>query len=124
MAKKKAKNPFDRHHIFYIRREWNKGNLKRLRLHPYCIVYLRRETIHRYIHTHLAYIPTPMGSTINDVLFHLDYLQRYGGISDNDPIEKRLKVLIALFDCVEQPTADALKEQLRLVCEFNKKAPH
>lgn len=55
-------------------------------------------------------------------MFHLEYLEKYGAIGPDDPIEKRLTVLIALFECIEQPTADALKEQLRLVHEF-KKAP-
>ena len=44
-----------------------------------------------------------------------------GAISDKDPFEKRLIVLIALFECVAQPTADALKKQLDLVREFNTK---
>ena len=120
--RKKVKTPFDRHHIFWIRKEWNKGELNKLRLHPYCIVPLDRETIHRYLHVHLACIPPPNGRIVSEVLGHLQMLENYGAIGRDDPIEKRLKVLIALFECVEQPTADALKEQLRLVYEF-KKAP-
>lgn len=119
---KKVKTPFDRHHILYIRKEWNKGALNRLRLYHYCIVPVHRDTLHRYIHTHLAYIPAPRGVIAQDVLEHLELLKKYGAIGDDDPIEKRLTVLIALFDCAEQPTADALREQLRLVHEF-KKAP-
>lgn len=87
------------------------------------MVYLERDTIHRYLHTHLAYIPTPRAMVAKDVLYHLDLLKKYGGIKDDDPLEKRLQVLIALFDCVEQPTADALREQLSLVHKFEK-APH
>lgn len=120
--RKRTKTPYDKHHILYIRKEWSKGGLNKLRLHPYCIVSIHRDTLHRYIHTHLAYIPTPHGRVVKDILFHLDYLERYGAISPDDSIEKRLTVLIALFECIEQPTADALKEQLRLVHEF-KKAP-
>ena len=125
MAKKrkKVKTSFDRHHIFWIRKEWNKGELNKLRLHPYCIVLLDRDTIHRYLHTHLACIPAPHGGIVDEVLKHLNLLESYGAIGPDDPIEKRLKVLIALFECVEQPTADALKEQLRLVYEFNKAPP-
>ena len=123
MKSKKPKTPFDRHHIFYIRREWNKGKLDKLRLHPYCIVPLDRDSIHRYIHVHLAYIPAPSGRVVDGVLEQLDYLEKYGGISQEDSLEKRLIVLTALFECVEQPTADALKEQLRIIREFyNKKA--
>ena len=67
-------------------------------------------------------IPPPSQENAKTALWHLQYLEKYGGISDRDPIEKRLQVLIALFDCSEQPTADALRKQLKIVCEL-KKAP-
>lgn len=121
---KKTKSPFDKHHIFFIRREWNKGKLEVLRMHPYCIIPLHRETIHKYLHIHLACIPTPPPSIVEDVVYHLWLLEKNGAISPKDSLEKRLIVLTALFECVAQPTADALKEQLRIVREFyNKKAP-
>lgn len=121
---RKEKSPFDRHHIFYIRKEWKKGKLERLRMHPYCIILLDRDTIHRYLHVHLGCIPTPSEKIIDGVIQQLDYLSEYGAISLDDSLEKRLIVLTALFECIAQPTADALKEQLRLVREFNiKKAP-
>lgn len=123
MKSKKAKTPFDRHHIFYIRREWNKGKLGKIRLHPYCIVPLHKDTIHRYLHVHLACIPAPSGKVVDYVLEQLRMLEEYGAIGPDDSLEKRLTVLIALFECIAQPTADALKEQLRLVREFYKKAP-
>lgn len=118
----KRKTPYDKHHIFWTHNEWKKGELDKLRLHPYCIVKLHRKTIHKYLHLNLACIPTPREESVEYILFHLQCLEEYGAIKTNDSIEKRLTVLIALFDCIEQPTADALREQLRLVCEF-KKAP-
>ena len=124
--KKRARrhiSQFDRHHILYIRREWSRNGLGRLRLHPYCIVSIPRDTLHRYIHAHLAYIPTPKPFVVDEILYHLGYLEEYGAISMDDPIEKRLKVLIALFDCIEQPTADALRKQLELVHDFKKAPP-
>ena len=120
---KKVKTPYDRHHIFYIRKEWNKGKLDKLRLHPYCIVLLDRDTVHRYLHTHLACIPAPSGRVVDGVLEQLGYLEERGAIGPDDCLEKRLIVLTALFECIAQPTADGLKEQLRLVREFYKKAP-
>lgn len=78
--------------------------------------------MHRKIHDNMKQIPPPSQENAKSVLWHLQYLERYGGISDRDPIEKRLQVLIALFDCSEQPTADALKKQLDIVRE-SKKAP-
>lgn len=68
-------------------------------------------------------IPPPSQDGAKNALWHLQYLEKYGGISPNDPIEKRLMVLIALFECSEQPTCDALKKQLSIVCEY-KKGPH
>lgn len=124
MKRKKTKTPFDKHHILYIRKEWNKGKLDKLRLHPYCVILLDRDTIHKYLHIHLACIPAPSGHVVDYVLQQLDYLEKHGSISQKDCLEKRLIVLIALFECIAQPTADALKEQLRLVREFYiKKAP-
>ena len=107
---KKVKTPYDRHHIFYIRKEWNKGKLDKL-------------SVHRYLHTHLACIPAPSGRVVDGVLEQLGYLEERGAIGPDDCLEKRLIVLTALFECIAQPTADGLKEQLRLVREFYKKAP-
>ena len=116
--KNKAKTPFDKHHIFYIRKEWNKGELDKLRLHPYCIVKVRRNTLHRYLHTHLAYIPAPDEHCVQDMVDCLKFLEDNKAIGPKDQLEKRLAVLISLFELVEQPTADALKEQLKIVHEF------
>lgn len=122
--KRRLKTSYDKHHLFWIRNEWNKGELEKLRVHPYCIIEINRDTVHRYLHNHLAYIPVPKECAVERILFQLKCLEQYGAISSKDSIEKRLSVLIALFECSEQPTADALKEQLRLVHEFyNKKAP-
>lgn len=118
--KNKAKTPFDKHHIFYIRKEWNKGDLEKLRLHPYCIVKVRRATIHRYLHTHLAFIPVPTNYPVQNAIDLLKELEEAKAISPKDTLEKRLAILIALFDHVEQPTADALREQLKIVREFKK----
>ena len=129
MAKKKkrrssyprAGNSSNSHHLLWQRRKWDRASLKVLRSHPYCIVEIPANTLHRRIHENLRQIPPPSQENAKRVLWHLDYLEKRGGIKPNDPVEKRLKVLIALFDCSEQPTADALRKQLEIVCEFNKK---
>lgn len=114
----KPKTPFDKHHIFYIRKDWNKGELDKLRLHHYCVVKVRRSTLHRYLHTHLAYIPAPNEHYATLIINHLKFLEDNKAITPKDTLEKRLGVLISLFEFVEQPTADALKEQLKIVHEF------
>ena len=131
MAKKKHKkrktkrktprirSAYDKHHIFWIAKEWDHGELRKLRFYPYCIIPMHRDTIHRFIHARMARIPPPSEKTAQFVLEQLRTLEEFGAITDGDTIEKRLKVLIALFDCWEQPTADALRKQLNIVCEFN-----
>jgi len=131
MAKKKKKrqkrntkprrvnyNGVDKHHICWTRRSWNSGYVMELRLHPYCVVLIPRDTLHHLIHSEMKCIPPPSNRNAKTALFHLNILSQAGAISYDDPIEKRLKILIALFDCIEQPTADAFREQLRIVCEY------
>lgn len=57
------------------------------------------------------------------VLEQLGYLEKYGAISESDPVERRLQLLASLFDCIEQPTADAFRKQLQVVREFKKTPP-
>ena len=83
-------------------------------------VYIPRDTLHREIHAYIAWVPVPRAISLRSAMEQLRMLEKYGGIKDTDPIEKRLKVLIALFECSEDPTANALKEQLRIVERFNK----
>ena len=127
--KRKKRSSFPRaggysnhHHLLWQRRKWDRGDLRVLRSHPYCIVEISANTLHRKIHENMRQIPPPRPESAKNVLWHLQYLEKHGGIKPDDPIEKRLKVLIALFDCNEQPTADALRKQLEIVCE-SKKAP-
>lgn len=106
---------FDRHHIFYIKRCWKNGYCKELRDYYYCVVQIPRNTVHHRIHARVNHVPVPRGASAKFALEHLDMLSDYGAIGIYDSIEKRLTVLIALFDCIEQPTADALRRQLDVV---------
>lgn len=71
----------------------------------------------------MAGIPTPTEKNAKFVLEQLRILENYGAISDDDPIEKRLIVLASLFDCSEQPTADAIRRQLQTVYRFKNEPP-
>lgn len=97
--------------------------MKALRSHPYCVIEIPALTLHRTIHEQIRQIPPPRLESAEDALWHLGYLEKMGGISLDDSIEKRLSVLIALFDCTDQPTADGFKKQLQIVHEFYKKPP-
>lgn len=103
---------YDTHHLLWYKRDYSKGWAKRLRDHWYCRVDIPRDTLHKEIHNQVSYVPVPGACAIKDALFHLNLLERFGGIGPNDPIEKRLQVLMALFDCCEPATYNALKKQL------------
>ena len=70
----------------------------------------------------MSCIPVPREIIAKEALEQLRHLERRGAISDADPIEKRLMLLAALFDCADQTTADAFRKQLDIVHRF-KKAP-
>lgn len=122
--KKKRRTSYPRttgnnsHHLLWQRRKWSYGHVKALRSHPYCCVEIPANTLHREIHEAIRGIPVPSQDGAERTLQHLRYLEKFGGISEQDPIEKRLRVLIALFDCSEQRTADALRKQLKVVTDF------
>ena len=107
----------DRHHIMFQRRHYT-GIQSEFRNYPYCVVSIPKNTLHRQIHEYLGDIPAPRPVNAREALWQLKVLYRYGGISDDDDIETRIKVLISLFECVEQPTADALKKQLAIVQNY------
>jgi len=113
----------DNHHICFVRRKWNGGSVGELRRFHYCILSIPRATLHRAIHENLAYIPVPRDSSAKEALAELRSLEKYGAISDDDSLEKRLNLLAALFDCTEQPTADGFRKQLEIVREFKDKPP-
>ena len=115
MSKKKST---DRHHILWYKRDYSKGWAKRLRDHPYCSIEIPRDTLHHRIHREVSHIPVPRVITIKSALEQLALLERYGGISKDDRIDKRLLVLMALFDCADPKTYQALKKQYEIVCEF------
>jgi len=108
----------DCHHIFFQKRYWKGGLKGELRMHWYCRVYIPRDTLHRELHSLIMTIPVPRYCSIRSATEQLKMLEKYGAIKNTDPIDKRLRVFIALFECIEDPTADALKAQLEIVDRF------
>lgn len=106
---------FDRHHIIYQRRHWNKGYAKALREHWYCVIPLPRRTLHQAIHENLCDIPVPNDELCRSAYFQITNLEKYGAIHETDPIELRLELLISCFDNGDSPTAEAFKKQLEIV---------
>ena len=116
-------NTYDSHHIFYTKRNWNVGYNKILRNFYYCRVSIPRDTLHHLIHTKVKSIPAPRGCNSRFVLDNLVLMTRFSTISEADSIEKRLAVLVALFDCLEPATTDALQAQLDVVRSYYKDSP-
>lgn len=110
----------DRHHIFWYKREYSRGWLKRLREHWYCSLEIPRDTLHRRIHYEVSHVPVPRIGSVKSAFEQLTMLEKHGAISRDDDIEKRLKVLLALFDYMEPETTKALEKQLKVVREFKK----
>lgn len=111
--------PYDSHHLLWIGKHWNYGYLEKLRKYWYCKALVPRVTLHRYIHRNLQEIPVPREESAKSVLEQLKLLEFYGAIHQEDSVEQRLKILIALFEYLEPLTAKALERQLILVREFN-----
>lgn len=113
----------DKHHIFYCRHDYNKGWAKTLRTHWYSTVEVPKDTLHRELHHELERVPVPKALNIQGALFQLNLLEKFGAIHRYDNIERRLMVLMALFDCCEPETYNALKKQYDIVRKFYKKTP-
>lgn len=113
----------DNHHLLYPRKVWGKGYRYALRTHPYCIVLIDKKTLHRSLHGLVTHIPIPSEENAKAALEQLNMLWQFGAIHRDDSVKKRLTLLVALFEYVEQPTANALKEQLEIVQRFHKSPP-
>lgn len=113
-------NIHDTHHLCYQQKQWQRGNLRKLKDYWYCKVKINRDTLHKYIHNNLGNITPPQDSSAKAALEQLEYLAKYSAISEFDSIERRLDILAALFDCSDQQTANDFREQLRLICELKR----
>ena len=111
----------DTHHLCYQRRNWRNEALVALRDYWYCKAEIPKNTLHRRIHSIITTVPAPKAANAKSALEQLRSLERYEVIHEEDTIERKLEVLIALFDAIEQPTADAFKKQLDIVRKFYSK---
>ena len=114
----KTRNANDRHHILWQRNKWSQGYVYKLRDHSYCKISIPRDTLHRHIHLEMIGIPVPSQDAAKIALDKINCLEERGLISYDDTFEKRLKVLITIFEENETETADALKKQLELVQDY------
>lgn len=111
------------HHLCWQRRYWKKGAIKELREFHYCVVQIPKNTLHKYIHEKMNLIPVPKEENARFALEQLEYLYSINAIRNDDTLDKRLNLLAALFDCVDQPTADAFRKQLSIIHDFYEEPP-
>lgn len=104
--------------LCYPKSGWCRGYAKALRDHWYLKVIVPKYTLHSEIHRRVSCIPVPRGQSAREAYEQLMMLEHYGALAHYDTMEKRLELLIALFDCVEQPTAEAFRKQLQIAREF------
>lgn len=108
----------DTHHICWQRYKWASGNVRALRDYWYCRINIPKNTLHKKIHAGMSEVPPPRDVNAKFALGQLQYLEQYDAISEFDSIERRLNILIEIFEDIEPETTNALRKQLQIVCEF------
>lgn len=103
------------HHLLWTRRNWRKGYAGKLRSYWYLKAKIPADTLHRHIHENMVGIPRPHEAICQQALEQLKELARREVIHSDDSIQNRLKLLIFILDTGDSPTANALREQLRLI---------
>ncbi len=66
-------------------------------------------------------IPVMSQRSAKMVLDELTRLQNFGALRLDEPISKRLELLIFMLDGIEASTVKALKKQLRIVTQFEQR---
>lgn len=94
--------------------------LNELRKHPYCIILIPRDTLHRDIHEWVTDIPVPSQVNAARALMQLSIMEEQQVISYDDDFGFRLTVLASLFDSSEPATAEGLRKQFNILRAYNK----
>lgn len=108
-------------HILWQRRYWSNGYLKELREHDYLVVEVPISTLHKQIHANLSGIPIIKQSSARSVLGELNRLQSVGALRLDEPISKRIELLIFMLDGIEPAAVKALKRQLAIVVIYEER---
>lgn len=119
--KKQSKKKYranDCHHIFWTRRSYGKSPwTQKLRSHPYCIVFIPKDTIHAAIHREMDGVPLPNDITCESVVRELNRLWAFGAIKDSDSLAFRIDLLVFMMKYVADDTVEALERQKNISLE-------
>lgn len=113
----------DLHHLCWPRSSWNAGYAHAIRNYPYFVVELPKDTVHREIHHQMRQVPVPSAFAAHTAWQQIKILEHFGVLHPDDPPEKRLGILVGLFDCSSQKTADAFRRQAKIIRKYANKKP-
>ena len=114
-----AQKKFNNHHLLWERKRWTKHAwANKLRTHPYYIVRLPAQAVHRVIHEELSHIPVANEALCRYAYEVTNIQLEAGTLNYDDKPTKRLMVLIRVFEGASEPTAKALREQQRIFQDF------
>ena len=110
----------NRHHIFFNKKEWLSSGVwaAKLRQCQWCIVVINFE-LHAYVTLNSPPVPIPPDDAIEQVLYKLGRLVKHGSLNKGTSLERRLEILVRLFEKPAPDTAKALQAQLDVVREYN-----
>lgn len=112
----------DRHHLFWTRRSYSQHPWAlKLRNHPYCIVPIPKNTLHREIHHYIPKVPLPNEQTCQSTYEQLVMLEEHGALKDSDGIIKRLDLLIFVMKYAADDTVEVLEHQRVIASRYYKK---
>ena len=129
VAKKKRKkrnldiHAKDWHHCFFQKRHWKIGWAKVLREQPYCGASIPKNTLHRFIHENVHDVPVADGKSCKIAVMVINNWLEAGYISLDDTVEQKLRTLICIFNKMSPATANVLRKQLEIVCNYTKQPP-
>lgn len=78
-------------------------------------------TLHKQIHANLSGIPTIRQSSARMALEELNRLQEFGGLRMDEPLSRRIELLIFMLDGIEPAAVRALKKQLKIVAIYEER---
>ena len=129
IKKSHQKRPFDpniqdRHHLLWQAAHYNHGYAKRLRLHPWLIMLIPRDTLHHSIHNAIGDIPVPSDDLCKRAYFKLTELESQELLDYRATVEDRIDWLLDVWTLEEAPnTVLALLHQKKVVHDFYRNQP-
>ena len=82
-----------------------------------------KNTLHRFIHEGVSDVPLADGKSCKIAVMAINNWLEAGYISLDDSVERKLEVLIGIFNKISPKTANVLQKQLDIVRNYNERPP-